>query len=113
MHHGQSYTSSSPERHLHRGQAHLEASGGGGGGGKASKPAVPAKGGKGAAANGGALDEEGALRAIQVVLSGKPDQAAAEAQLRVAVLKVDPKPEGSAKGAALKPVRAHTGQGQA
>lgn len=38
------------------------------------------------------------------MLTGKPDLAAAEQQLREAVAKVDPNPEGSAKGANLMPV---------
>lgn len=57
--------------------------GGGGAAGGAGKP-----GAKGAAA---ALDEEGALRLIQAVLTGRPDRAVAEQQLREAVAKVDPK----------------------
>ena len=79
---------------------------GGAGGGKAAAPPAAAKG-KGALGPGGAataLDEEGALRIIQAVITGKPDLSVAEQQLKEAVAKVDPNPEGSAKGANLKPV---------
>lgn len=79
---------------------------GGAGGGKAAAPAAAA-GKKGAPGPGGVaspIDEEGALRIIQGVITGKPDLAVAEQQLREAVSKVDPNPEGSAKGANLKPV---------
>ena len=119
-------------------QVHLQSEGGkgGGGGGKAAAPAVAAAGKKGAlvGASTAPLDEEGALRIIQAVITGKPDKAVAEQQLRDAVAKVclhqslmndiqseacpskscsllltllmqvDPNPEGSAKGANLKPV---------
>ncbi|GLC40394.1 Cilia- and flagella-associated protein 46, partial [Pleodorina starrii] len=86
-----------------------------GGGGKASKAAAPAAGAGRAGARGAkgaavvpqqpTLDEEGALRLIQSVLTGRPDRAIAEQQLRDAVAKVDPHgPDGRVKGALLRPV---------
>ncbi|GFR51753.1 hypothetical protein Agub_g14204, partial [Astrephomene gubernaculifera] len=83
--------------------------GGAGGGASAAPPPPSAKGGKGvvrpaAGGGAGALDEEGAMRLIQSVLTGRPDRAVAEHQLREAVAKVDPKPEGPVKGALLRPV---------
>ncbi|KAF5838899.1 hypothetical protein DUNSADRAFT_1989 [Dunaliella salina] len=52
-----------------------------------------------------ALDEEGALRMIQAVITAKPaDKGAAEQLLREAQSKVDPNPDGNAKGANLGPV---------
>lgn len=72
-------------------QAHLtatSAAGAKGAKGAAAAP-KPAAAGKGAAAGAGpALDEEGALRIIQAVMSGRPDKAVAEQQLRDAVAKV-------------------------
>ncbi|MEW5301509.1 MAG: hypothetical protein WDW36_004367 [Sanguina aurantia] len=61
-------------------------------------------GGGKAAGAGGPLDEEEALRLVQGVMSGRPELAAAESQLRDAVSRVDPFPDGSAKAANLGPV---------
>ena len=73
-------------------QVHLQSEGGkvGGGGGKAAAPAAATAGKKGApvGASTAPLDEEGALRIIQAVITGKPDKAVAEQQLRDAVAKV-------------------------
>ncbi|GLI64300.1 hypothetical protein VaNZ11_007525, partial [Volvox africanus] len=73
------------------------------GGPGAAKPG--AKGAKGAPPPAPVLDEEGALRLIQGVLTGRPDRAIAEQQLKEAVAKVDPNgPDGRVKGALLRPV---------
>lgn len=74
-------------------QVHLQSNGKGGAvGGKPSAPAAASvKGGKGTTGPGvgtPALDEEGALRIIQAVITGKPDLAVAEQQLKDAVSKV-------------------------
>jgi hypothetical protein len=86
-------------------QVHLSSESGAAPTGKAPA-AAPAKKGTtlGGAAASSALDEEGALRLIQAVITGKPEASVAEAQLKDAVAKVDPNPEGSAKGANLKAV---------
>lgn len=71
---------------------HLQSEGKGGtGSGKAAPPAAAAgkKGAAGTVGGGSApLDEEGALRIIQAVITAKPEPSVAEQQLKEAVAKV-------------------------